>query len=897
MEALIVFVGLVVLAIPVGVVYLLVAQSGLRRRVATLETDIARLMAAPPAAQAENRMPEREQPNDLATSPKPAENEDKAPAQAAEPAAARVIAARKAVEAPPTPSGPSRGQIALSWVVNNWFYVVSALSLALAGLFLVQYGVENDLFPPTARVIAALAFGAALITGGEVVRRRYGDGPDRATAYIPSVFSGAGLVSLFGAVAAARLLYDLIGIEVAFAGMASVGLLGVALGWMHGPLLTTVGVVGAFVAPLLVGSTVPANNWLYLYFGIVTAVGLGVDTLRRWAWVSALSVALGFGMGWLTLQGGGTSLTVGFQVFVLVLAGLAILIPARSLWPDHDGVLVSAWVAQPTGARPGFPTALAGAAVAAACVGLIWTSGIGADAFWPGVSGLVVLAVALALWSLSAPALQDLALLPALGLIAVVALEGQMGGPVLRAFEAAYAESAEADYPIAVTLLWALGLGLSAIAAGRALRPGFGVAWAMGAAVLAPAMAIAIEVTWQPAQVIDAYAWALHAMVMAAVMVAFALRFAQVDGADKTRASMFVLSAMASISFGLVLILSSAALTVALAITVVVAALLDRRFDLPLMQLAVSVGVIAVGARLIADPGLAWAQDAPLWEVMLAYGGALAAFLAALWALDGKARVSATVMLDTAAWSTGGTLVSLLLFRMLERMTGTDNNLTHWAMGLYATIWLGLMVAQLLRLQDLGGLLGVVRAALAAVFGLIGFGALALGLTLLSPLLSDWGGDVAGPAILNTLLVAYLLPAMVLGLAAWRVRFRVLRLGVFGVALGLSAVWAFAALRHVWQGASGMALSNGFLQPELYSYTVALLVTGAALFYQSLARGSTLLRRAGLVVIGLAVAKVFLIDISGLEGLTRVLSLVVLGLSLAALAWLNRWAQTRTVPD
>ena len=44
-------------------------------------------------------------------------------------------------------------------------------------------------------------------------------------------------------------------------------------------------------------------------------------------------------------------------------------------------------------------------------------------------------------------------------------------------------------------------------------------------------------------------------------------------------------------------------------------------------------------------------------------------------------------------------------------------------------------------------------------------------------------------------------------------------------------------------------------------------------------------------VIGLAVAKVFLVDISGLEGLTRVFSLLVLGLSLAALAWLNRWAQ------
>ena len=32
------------------------------------------------------------------------------------------------------------------------------MSLALAGIFLVQYGVENGLLPPTARVIAALVF-------------------------------------------------------------------------------------------------------------------------------------------------------------------------------------------------------------------------------------------------------------------------------------------------------------------------------------------------------------------------------------------------------------------------------------------------------------------------------------------------------------------------------------------------------------------------------------------------------------------------------------------------------------------------------------------------------------------------------------------------------------------
>lgn len=83
-------------------------------------------------------------------------------------------------------------------------------------------------------------------------------------------------------------------------------------------------------------------------------------------------------------------------------------------------------------------------------------------------------------------------------------------------------------------------------------------------------------------------------------------------------------------------------------------------------------------------------------------------------------------------------------------------------------------------------------------------------------------------------------------------------------------------------------------QPELYSYTVALLVIGAGVFYQSLARPNATLRKTGLVFIGLAVAKVFFLDISGLGGLIRIFSLLFLGLSLAGLAWLNRWAAART---
>ena len=145
--------------------------------------------------------------------------------------------------------------------------------------------------------------------------------------------------------------------------------------------------------------------------------------------------------------------------------------------------------------------------------------------------------------------------------------------------------------------------------------------------------------------------------------------------------------------------------------------------------------------------------------------------------------------------------------------------------------------------------------------------------------------------MLNTLIPAYLLPAiaLVIGTRWLKDLRRWMKFGLNGIAVALAALWLGLTIRHFWRGAEGMRMPQ-IDQPELYSYTVALLVTGAVLFYRSLASNSPILRKAGLAVIGLAVAKVFLIDIAGLGGLIRVFSLLFLGLSLAGLAWLNRWA-------
>lgn len=48
------------------------------------------------------------------------------------------------------------------------------------------------------------------------------------------------------------------------------------------------------------------------------------------------------------------------------------------------------------------------------------------------------------------------------------------------------------------------------------------------------------------------------------------------------------------------------------------------------------------------------------------------------------------------------------------------------------------------------------------------------------------------------------------------------------------------------------------------------------------------LYRAGMALLGVVIAKLFLVDMSGLEGLLRAASFMGLGLCLLALAWLHR---------
>ncbi len=907
MDGLLIILGLVVLGIPISIVLLFISQSTLRQRLGAAQNEIEDLRR-----DVDTLRKGGQEPVGKSATPVPKPQGQDAPPAVAETAAPVSAPRDVAVSLPPPPppmSGRAPSPVAQAlaafgpWLQQNWFYAVSAASLALAGIFLVQYGMENGLLPPAARVATALAFGGALIAVGEVIRRRFGDGIETATAYLPSVFSGAGIVTLFGAVLSARLLYDLIGGGAAMVGMVAVALIAIVLGWLHGPLLVAVGVIGAYSAPVVLGSSNTDASPLYGYFAAIAVLGLGVDTIRRWGWISVLTLVLAYFMGFVLTWGGGRNVVFSAQLYLFALPLLATLIPARALWPDHAGVPVVFAVAGRGGAvkipLPGFATLLAFGAMAATSVMLLLLWKPGEVEFWLSTGIFGALTLIAVLWSLRAPALQDLAVMPAAALLVSVCAQGETYSITYRNFVATYVDAPEAAFPWTVTILVALGVLVSVMAAWRSQRGGqFAALWAAFAALYAPAMAIVLETFWLPAEVIGAYPWALHAAALAVLMVGMAERFARHDTKARLRVSFAVMSALSCLAFAFVIVLSSVALTIALAVTVVVAAVLDRKWDLPPLSYFIAAGVVTIGYRLVVDPGLEFGRSGSLDAVLLAYGGSFAALVAALWLLRPRARVMATIMLDSAAWSVAGMTISLLIFRWIETRFGASYFDTHWSLGLNGAIWFGLALAQMQRTEaGASRLMTGIRWGLAAVFAFLAGGAMVVALTEANPLLN--GGlrqIVHGPVFVNTLAAAYLLPALVLLGGAWRLRGAdaVLRRALAGGGIALGAFWALAVIRHFWQGGEAMQMSAGISQPELYTYTMVLLLLGAGLFYQSLARKSSALRRAGLAVIGLAVAKVFFVDISGLGGLTRVFSLLVLGLSLAALAWLDRWAQTKS---
>ena len=180
---------------------------------------------------------------------------------------------------------------------------VGGVALALGGIFLVRYSIEQGWFGPGMRIFLGALLALALIAAGEWTRRKenlsrhrrradraHPEHPDRrrhhrrlcrrstpptrsTTSSAPAPPSSCSASSRWRRSRAALL---------------------------HGPALAGLGLVGAYVTPLLVSTDKP-NFWaLYIYLAVVTAAAFALARVRMWRWLALTAVA--FGLFW-TLPG------------------------------------------------------------------------------------------------------------------------------------------------------------------------------------------------------------------------------------------------------------------------------------------------------------------------------------------------------------------------------------------------------------------------------------------------------------------------------------------------------------------------------------------------------------------------------------------------------------------
>lgn len=739
---------------------------------------------------------------------------------------------------------------------ENWMVWLGGGCVALAGVFLARYGIERGLLGPGARVIFGLLIALGLFVGAEWLRRK--------TASPHPVFAamaGGGAITAFAALLSALHLYQMITPGTAFALLALVGLATMWMARLHGPVLAAIGMLGAYSVPILV-STGEGNVLMALIYSLIISASV-LMLLRTvsvsWLWWGLLAGALGW---WaIAMFGGQADGWRGIYLSVFVYGLLAL--------PRGD------WLLRGDSADGSphriLPVALVLVIVAQSLS--LWHEGFGDNALWAW-SPLALLLL------LAARRQPPFAFAPWLLLLGEgVALFAQRlhfadGQWLLRPLAAG--EQGSFLLFAGVTALLFSVLALMNL---RRTQRGGAAYWWASLAAMAPLLALLLG--YQLAgDFLSTGRWSLLAAVMGAVALALGSRGVLREWSRPMVVWLFVAGHF-GYSLAACLLLERAGLTLALALQVVSLAWIVRRFEVPGLGWLLKCVVALVLLRLTLNPWLAGYPADSHWSLWTYGGATLCAAVAA--------RLLAPY-LDLARWAEGAALHLLVLTLWAEcrywlyggdafagQYGFTEAVINLWLFGTLGMVYFRRSLASeslailyrgygaLLMLVALGNYLGILLATLAD---------------------DPWvWQSVSSRPIFNLALPAFAGPAL-LGWFASRYYEPALRkaAGIFAALAGF--VWVSLEIRHLWQGS--LRLDGAVATGELYTYSVVWLLLAAGAILLGSWRGWHNCYRGGMALLALVIVKLFMVDMSDLEGLLRVASFMGLGLALLAIAYLHQ---------
>lgn len=888
--------GLIGLALLVAVLAGPFVLLHLARRIRTLETRLARAeaalarTAAPPEPQA--TAPE---------SPTPPEPPEPAPAAAPAPGgpwrATRPASPEPAAEAAPQPPRPSRLHGLEEAFTARWMVWLGGLAIALSAIFLFRFAIEQGWLGPATRTGLGLLLGVALVLAGGWLHRRPPAGlpgrlpPDQAGPAL----TAAGIFALYASFYAAQGLYGLLGPAIGFAALAAVSALALTLARSQGWFVALLGIAGGYLIPALIRGEAADPAPVFLYLLALTLGGLALISVRPWWFLTAavLIGALFWPLAWLAGPYADADQGV-LSAYLLGIAGLFGLLGAPLPWGRNLRPPL-AWAAPllTHTAGPGFIGA------GALLVLLADASGWNPPAFvFLGLYALAGLAL-----GLRHGLLEPLVLVAAL-VVAAAAILWPQPYTVLPPAElerlgtAAYADAygpflLPPEFVTYARALAGFGLlfGLGGFAALlRAPSPGV---WS-GLSAGMPLFLLALAYARIGAFEID-LGWSLIAAGLALAFVGAAVIVPRLlgPGVRDLPMGLYAAGSTAALALAFACLMREAWLTIALALQVAALAWILTRLPLRPLRLIAVAAIAVVIVRLVLNPALLAYDDrlvGPFAWVIYGYGLPAAAFLLAARLLRRTARTPDAALADLAETTA---VAFLFLMVALQLRIWTAGSLAApgyrlFDMGVQSLWWL---IAALLLLRP-----ATVARLPAARWGGLGLMALASAQLLFGHLVAAnplaTGEPVGTLPLANLIGLAYLAPALLLGLLAWSAG-PYLPPPLRMVPAALAGLLAFAAIsletRRAFRGpVIELAPGTYPTAAELYAYSAVWIGFALVLLGIGIWRASAFWRALSLAVLAAAVLKIFLYDLSDLTGLWRVASFLGLGLSLIAIGQLYR---------
>ena len=881
MDLFFVLLALLLLAFPIIAIAALVKSVGLsehlRRveaRLAALERGIAAATPPAPAPPTHEPIPPAAEPTTSVPEPETPAKEAPAPPEREPPIAVPI--------APPPQPAPIAPRMSLEERLGTqWAVWVGGLAVVLGGIFLVRYSIEQGLLGPGVRVTLGALLAVALIVAGEWTRRgeRLSGIAGLPTAHIPSILTAAGTTVAYADVYAAYALYGFLGPGSAFIMLGLVALATLAAALLHGQTLAGLGLVGAYLTPLLVASEHPDYWSLYIYLAVVTAAAFALARVRMWRWLAIAAVV--FSAAW-TLPGVGIVSVdaLGAHLFHVVTGfalAAALIVAGLFLGPDAE-----------VGRIDGVSSAALGTYLVAATL-LVLASRH--DPLALATFAVLVAATVAIAWRAepAAAAVPAAALLAALVIVrwAVDIHVGHLlapSGPVAGAVPEP--PKADVEWHLVLATGFALLFGTAGYRAqGRSRRPIVPILWS-ASAVFAP-VAILAALYYRIANLEPSIPFAASALLLS---VLYALATEQLDKRAlrpglAAAGALFATGAVAALALALTMALEKGWLTVALALMVAGIAWVADKRPLPALRMLAAAVAVLVMARIAWEPRIVGPDvgTTPIFNWLLyGYGISAAAFavgghLLRRRADDGPARTidsGAIVLTVLLAFSE----IRHFIYRgdIYRNSTGLAELALQVSVGLAMTIGLERLRLHTRSLvHDVGALVVAALTLMAIVLGLA---------VSKNPLLT---GEPVGGSFVNLILLGYGLPAVLAAALALqtrgvRPRFYSATAAVTAVALALAYLSLEArALYH------GEVLSVGpTSNAEQYTYSAVWLAFGVVLLAGGVLLRSQPVRFASAAVVILTVLKVFLVDMHDLTGVYQGLSFIGLGVVLLGIGWL-----------